>query len=64
MPVIHPRSGLNIYQTFSYGPYVKTAMDAHFEPDQEPQAIGRPRDAMEIVPRWKIGDAAPSANSR
>ncbi len=64
MPATRPRPALNIYQTFSYGTYVKTAMDAHFEPDQEPKASGRPRAAMENVPRWKIGAAAPSANSR
>ncbi len=64
MPATQPRTELNFYQTFSYGSYVKTAMDAHFGPDQTPKASGRTRAAMEKVPRWKIGDSAPFSNSR
>ncbi len=50
-----PRRGiLNRFQTFSYGAYVPTSMDAHFDPYGENTVAGKLGPQMESVPRLII----------
>ncbi len=49
------RTTFNPVQTFSYGPYVRTVMDAHFDPYAE--GLPRPdrtKEDMEAVARMVI----------
>jgi hypothetical protein len=63
MPDANPRLFFNLFQTFSYGSYVKTAMDAHFEPYAETPTAGLSRREMEKIPRWLLS-GAPASPSR
>ncbi len=50
-----PRQGIfNRFQTFAYGLYVPTSMDAHFDPYGEAAVVGKLRPQMENVPRLTI----------
>lgn len=57
---LQPRSRVfNRFQTSVYGSWVRTAMDAHFDPLQE--SVERPRltrEEMEKVPSLRIPEGA------
>lgn len=52
---VPPRTEFSPFQTFSYGDYVPTVMDAHFDPYSEGlRRPGRSKEDMETVPRMSI----------
>ncbi|MGH9536108.1 MAG: hypothetical protein ACRD2E_14765 [Terriglobales bacterium] len=54
-----PRTEFNPFQTFAYGPYVATVVDAHFDPYAEGLLRpGRTKADMETVPRLRIAGGA------
>lgn len=61
---IPPRTEFNPFQTFTLGPYVRTRMDAHFDPYAEGlRQPDRTRAEMESIPRVLV-PAPPAAPTR
>ncbi len=57
------RGSFNRFQTFSYGAFVPTSMDAHFDPYREPAVTGKLRRQMENIPRLTIAASGQPAAS-